>query len=112
MDLYYTTSASNHVHGAHVGVTNNVFSVTVPADSVFTVTYVNATPYFLTPTVENGNLNLFLGGTVGFTYQIQASPDLTNWTPLTNIFNANGTIQFIDNTTNPSGRFYRASLVN
>ena len=113
VDLYYTTSASNFVHGAHVGVTNNVVSITVPADSVFTLTYIDATPYFLAPSLVNGNLNLFLGGTTGFTYQIQASPDLTNWTSLTNIFNTNGTIQFVDtNTANLSGRFYRAVLMN
>jgi O-glycosyl hydrolase len=113
VDLYYTTSASNFIHGAHVGVTNNLFSVTLPADSVFTVTYSNAMPYFLAPSLVNGNINLLLAGTAGFTYQIQASPDLANWTPLTNIVNTNGTIQFIDtNTANFSGRFYRAALIN
>ena len=113
VDLYYTTSTTNLAHGARVGVTNSVFSVTVPADSVFTLTYVNATPYFLTPIVVNGNVTLFLLGAAGSTYQIQSSPDLTNWTSLTNIINPSGMVQFTDtNTASFSVRFYRALLMN
>ena len=108
--LYYTTSASNLVQGAHVSLTNNAFSVTAPADSVFTLNY-NATPYFLTPTVQNGTINLAVAGPVGFTYQIQVSSDLMNWTPLTNIVNTSGTVQFSDaNITSSARRFYRAVL--
>ena len=113
VDLYYTTSTTNLAYGGRVGVSNNTFSVTVPADSVFTLIYSNAAPYFLAPSVQNGNINLYLTGAPGSTYQIQASPDLTNWTALTNILNTSGTIQFTDpNTANFSGRFYRAVLAN
>ena len=113
VDLYYTSSATNLAHGAHVGVTNGVFSVTVPADSVFTLTYSNTPAHFLTPTVQNGGVNLVLTGAAGFTYQFQASTDLVNWAALTNVVNTNGTAAFTDtNAIFFSGRYYRAVLVN
>ncbi len=113
MNLYYTSSATNMAYSAHVIVTNGGFSVTVPADSVFTLTYSNTPAYFLTPTVQNGSMNLMLAGAAGFTYQIQVSTDLVNWSALTNVINTNGTAAFTDtNAVGLSARYYRAILVN
>ncbi|HXB59122.1 MAG TPA: LamG-like jellyroll fold domain-containing protein [Candidatus Acidoferrales bacterium] len=113
LDLYYTTSATNLAQGAPVGVTNGIFSVAIPANSVFTLTHSNAASIFLTPLMQNGNFGLTLSGPAGFTYQLQASTNLANWVVLTNVVNSNGTIGFTD-TNMPafSARFYRAMLSN
>ena len=77
------------------------------------VAAVPTAPYFLPAKLTNGSVSLSLIATTGFTYQIQASTNLTNWATLTNIASTNGTIQFIDPLTNTlSRRFYRASYTN
>ena len=113
LNLYYTTSTTNLAQGATVGVTNGNFSVAIPANSVFTLTYSNAATFYLTPSRQNGSLGLSLSGTAGLTYQFQASTNLANWVALTNIMNTNGTIVFTD-TNMPafSTRFYRAMTTN
>jgi hypothetical protein len=70
-----------------------------------------AAPYFLPSAVTNGSVNLSLVTAPGFTYQIEASTNFTNWMALTNIASTNGTIQFMDAITNKL-RFYRASYTN
>jgi hypothetical protein len=113
MEFYYTSSATNMAYGGHISITNGVFSVAVPADSVFTLTYSNTPAYFLRPTVQNGSVNLVLTGAANFTYQIQVSTDLANWVALTNVVNTNGTAAFTDtNAVGLSWRYYRAMLVN
>ena len=73
-------------------------------------------PHFLTPVAQNGSVSLTLISTPGFTYQIQASTNLTsltNWTTLTNFTSTNGTNQFIDTNVNSfSHRYYRAVFTN
>jgi hypothetical protein len=113
LNLYYTSSTTNLCLGAQVGVTNGAFSVTVPADCVFTLSYSNTPSFFLTPTMHNGNVSLSLSGAAGSTYQIQSSTNLTSWASLTNITDTNGTVQFIDANTNIFlRRYYRAVLTN
>ena len=41
LDLYYTSSTTNLCYGGSVAVNNGAFSVVVPADCVFTLTYTN-----------------------------------------------------------------------
>ena len=121
--FYYTSSATNLCYAGQVGVTNGAFSVIVPASCLFTLTYSNlpvsqitqpvSPPYFLAPTLQNGNVSFSLAATSGFTYQIQVSTNLSNWTVMTNLASTNGTIQFLDNNTNNFiQRFYRAVLTN
>ena len=113
VDLYYTSSTTNMAYDGHINVTNGVFSVTVPADSVFTLTYSNTQAYFLAPTLQNGGVELVLAGAAGFTYQIQVSSNLVNWAALANVVNTNGTAAFTDtNAVGLSARYYRAMLVN
>ncbi len=127
LDMYYTSSSVNLSHSGQVAVNNGVFSVVVPADCVFTLTYSNsvtplavsrpavavAAPYFLTPVVQNGSVSLTLSTAPGFTYQIEASSNLVDWVTVTNIAGTNGTIQFIDvNAAGFSRRFYRAVSAN
>ena len=54
---------------------------------------------------------LSLTGASGYNYLIQASTNLASWTPFAVVSNADGTVQFTDNTaTNSSQRYYRALL--
>ena len=122
--FYYTSSTTNLYYAGQITVNNGAFSVQVPASCVFTLTYSNtatpqvvtqpvSSPYFLTPVMQNGGVSLSLAATAGFTYQIEVSTDLANWTTLTNIPSTNGTIQFMDtNAKSFSQRFYRAVLTN
>lgn len=59
--------------------------------------------------LPGGGMQLTLVGEPGRTNAIQVSTDLANWAPLTNLFNATGTLLWAD--TPPPGsnqRFYRA----
>ena len=73
LDLYYTSSTTNLCYGGSVAVNNGAFSVVVPADCVFTLTYSNTVAplvisqarhrgTFLTPFEQNGNISLTLVG--------------------------------------------------
>jgi hypothetical protein len=54
---------------------------------------------------------LTLSGEPGLTYTIRVSDDLTNWVVWTNVLNVTGTVAFADApVTNPTPRFYRATL--
>jgi hypothetical protein len=112
LNFIYTTSSTNLANGGYVPITNNSFSVLVPANSVFTLTYSGA-PVFLPATVQNGAILLSLSAAIGSTCQINASTDLVNWTTLTNIQSTNGIIQFTDtNAPSFSRRYYRALVTN
>ena len=67
VDLYYTSSATNLCYGAHVAVNNGAFSVVVPANCVFTLTYSNtAAPLVISqapPTVVAPNSSRHSRGT-------------------------------------------------
>ena len=51
----------------------------------------------------------FTGGNAGVNYEVQGSPDLVNWTTLTNLVAAtNGLPSYVDvGAANSSQRFYR-----
>ena len=66
-------------------------------------------PITLAISITNGAPLLQLTAATNFTYLIQSSTNLVNWTPTVLILNTNGTSQFTDSTvTNSSRRFYRA----
>ena len=47
----------------------------------------------------------------GMAFEVQTSPDLRQWTPVTTVTNLSGTLEFIDpDLAKPSRRFYRALL--
>jgi hypothetical protein len=55
-------------------------------------------------------MQLLLKGIGGWTYTIQASTDLVNWTPLTTFVATNGATQIVDPAAGSfSHRFYRAT---
>ena len=68
-----------------------------------------AQPITLGISITNGVPLLQLTAATNFTYLIQSSPDLVNWTPTALLLNTNGTAQFLDSAiTNSSTRYYRA----
>ncbi len=58
--------------------------------------------------LSNNRIRLPLTGSAGVAYRIDGSTNLVDWTPLTNIFNADGSFEFIDSTVTDAQRFYRA----
>ena len=66
-------------------------------------------PITLGISLTNGAPLLQLTAATNFTYLIQSSTNLVNWTPTALVLNTNGTTRFIDSAvTNSSRRFYRA----
>src|SRR5262249_18925284 len=62
--------------------------------------------------LPDAGMQLTLSGVPGHYYEIHSAMTLGAWTPLQQVTNATGTIQFTDLTaTNASQRFYRAVLV-
>ena len=126
LDLYYTSSSVNLSYAGQVPVNNGAFSVSVPADCVFTLTYTNASvpgasvrsppvaPQFATPFLQNNRIQFSVSAAPGNPCQIQASSDLVNWQVITNVVaDDTGAIQFTDPAAaNFSHRFYRAVVTN
>ena len=74
--------------------------------------FVGATqPITLGISLTNGMPLLQLTAATNFTYLIQSSTNLVDWTPTALLLNTNGNAQFIDSTvTNSATRFYRVAL--
>jgi Immunoglobulin domain len=70
-----------------------------------------AQPIALGILLTNGAPLVQLTAATNFTYLIQSSTNLVDWTPTALLLNTNGTAQFIDSAvTNSSARFYRAVM--
>jgi hypothetical protein len=68
-------------------------------------------PITLGISLTNGAPLLQLTAATNFTYLIQSSTNLLDWTPTALLLNTNGTVQFTDSAvTNSGARFYRAVL--
>ena len=68
-------------------------------------------PITLGISIMNGSPLLQLVGATNFTYLVQSSTNLVDWTPTALLLNTNGTIFFPDPTaTNSGARFYRAVM--
>jgi subtilisin family serine protease len=64
---------------------------------------------FEAPAVVDGQFRVRLKGTIGQVYEVQVSPDLTNWTPLGTVTNTTGTAEMADPiSTDWPKKFYRA----
>ncbi len=62
--------------------------------------------------LPDNSMRLSVRAASNFIYRIEASSDHRNWQPITNIINATGTFQFIDqNCSKMPMRFYRAAWV-
>ena len=124
LDLYYTSSTTNLCYGAHVAVINGTFSVVVPADCVFTLTYSNLVA---TAAAQQGAGSitpptLSCGLTAGGVFQlaiagqplqqcvIEVSDDLVDWAELATATLQVGTT-LIPAPATASRQFYRARLL-
>lgn len=68
-------------------------------------------PITLGISITNGAPLLQVTAATNFTYLIQSSINMVDWTPTALLFNLNGQAQFIDSaTTNSATRFYRAMM--
>jgi hypothetical protein len=66
-------------------------------------------PITLSISVTNSTPLVQLTAATTFTYLLQSSTNLLDWTPTALLLDTNGTVQFIDSSaTNSIGRFYRA----
>ena len=122
--LYYTSSTTNLCYGGSVAVNNGAFSVVVPANCVFTLTYSNTvtplvisqapttgvTPHFLTPYWQNGNIYLTLVGESGSACSIESSSDLLTWFEVETVTLLGGTAT-ISQPMTAGPHFYRATLL-
>lgn len=59
---------------------NNVFSNTLPAQSITLFVLANSAPRLAAPTVDSSNLHLPLTGMAGKSYAIESTPDFVTWT--------------------------------
>jgi len=111
LNFIYTSATTNLCNGGNVPVSNGSFSTVVPGNCVFTLTTINAAPFLLTPTVQNGSVSFSLMVASGASCQIQASTNLVSWGVVTNLVSTNGTINFTDaNANGHPRRYYRALL--
>jgi hypothetical protein len=60
-------------------------------------------------TLADGNRLLTFLGNPGVSYSLEGSSDLIEWTPLAELLNNDGALQFIDLDTNTVNKFYRAT---
>lgn len=89
------------------GGTGQMFS------SVYVVPEIPFALYAAAPGWPTTNgINLSLRGPIGSNYVVEASTDLTTWTPIIYFASTNSPTPFTDTTaTNSSARFYRALMV-
>jgi len=125
LDLYYTSSAANLSYGGSVAVNNGAFSVTIPADCVFTLTYTNAgaapavlaapvvaagAPKLACGLTARGEFQLAIAGQPPQRFAIEVSADLVNWSALATVTNQDGTARLTAPMT-ASRQFFRAKLL-
>ncbi|KND47803.1 MAG: protein of unknown function DUF323 [Parcubacteria bacterium C7867-002] len=105
-----TSTNTTHVLGFRIDSFTNIQS-TLLVTNVVLNQIGPSQPFSLAVTTSrtNGLIVHELSGEAGFTYGIQASQDLINWTNIVQLANTNGTVRFFDqSSTNYPIRFYRA----
>jgi len=110
LELYYTDSTTNLCDKGAVSVTNHSFTVTVPANCVFTLVGSVVPPYFLAPVALSNNFSFTLMGQTGQVCSIEASTNLLNWIAVTNLTLTNGTTK-VNQPMSGVGQFFRANVL-
>ncbi len=59
-------------------------------------------------TLSDGNRLLTFSGEAGVNYVLEETTDLVDWKPIAELLNSDGTLQYIDLSTNEVNKFYRA----
>lgn len=124
-ERYASPGAQTYRHALPNTVTNGVYTLSFRLDS-FTaigssITVTNMATGFagitdpitlaMVPPASNTPPVLQLTAPAGYTYLVESSTNLTNWTPAVLLVNTNGTVHFTEPATTNSGqRFYRALL--
>ena len=99
------TNSTMHVFDPNAKDFSSRFYRLAPPGSGFRPTLRLGSPQPYSP----DGVDLMLLATPGLDYRIDASGDLTSWSPLTNVTSTNAVIYFRDpNATNHNRRFYRA----
>jgi hypothetical protein len=94
-----------------ITLTNEILTDLVPSQSITLYVLPGATvnpfPLQIAPGKSTGQVELWLNGQAGQTYNLQASSDLVNWTPVSTNTQAGNSIQFLVSPTNARWMFYR-----
>jgi hypothetical protein len=110
--IWYTTSNTKgfqSVPQIAVPVTNGIGSVDITLHPLSGKYWI---PQLSSPTMTDVGFQLTLSSQIAESYRIEASADLSHWTPILTNRPANGSVDFTDSTaTNASQHFYRASLI-
>lgn len=93
-------------------ISHDGFATEFVGNGLWTFTGHAATGAELNPSITfapDGKPTITLHGDIGASFSIEASSDLTTWTPIGTVYSADGTISIQDNLAGAAGaRFYRA----
>lgn len=105
---YTQTNVQATNAGSYTVVLSNQVDVVTSDAAVLTVTeVVPATLNSFSFSVESG-FHFSLSGGANVTYSIETSTNLVDWLALTNVFSADGNLEFTDPPSDGATRFYRA----
>jgi hypothetical protein len=95
--------------GAYSVAITNVVGGLVSSNALLTVNPWAAVQFQSITRLPDGRIHLLISGEPAAGLWIDAASVLSGWNELTNVFNTNGAVEFIDDSaTNNSRRFYRA----
>ncbi len=106
---YARVTVQTNDAGNYSVVVTNVAGTATSSNALLTITLPAPTQLKSITRLDDGRIDLIFTGDAGVSYWIDRTTNFVFWEPLTNIFNTNGTAQFIDKTATNSDRgFYRA----
>jgi hypothetical protein len=109
--VYTRNGVQNSDAGNYTVLLSNQVDVVSSEAAALTVTSViPATINSISVSAENG-FHFSLSGGANVTYTIETSTNLVDWIQLTNIFSADGNLEFTDPPSEGAARFYRARWV-
>ncbi len=106
---YIRNNVKTNDSGAYSVLVTNAGGLVASSNAMLSVTLPTPPRFQSIIRLPDGRMDLFISGDAGVTYWIDRTTNLVNWEPLTNLFNTNGNVEFIDNSaTNAEKGFYRA----
>jgi hypothetical protein len=109
LDLYYTSASTDLCHSASVAVSNGDFTVTVPADCIFTLTGFSQSPPVLRAQLVSGGITVSWPITAT-NYVLEGSAGIdgaSNWSAVTNTPQPNGPEVFVTVPADEQQQFFR-----
>ena len=96
--------------GTYTVAVTNIAGAVVSSNAVLMVA-VPLPPHFdLISLLPDQRVDVWLSGSTGIVYVIEASTNLFDWAPLATLTNTSGAFEFIDNPATNAQRLYRARL--